>query len=105
MMTTDTQINTYHKYINLPFTISPLPNFSQQGDKVLHYYINDYPFYPMEEWFNDLGLTLLIKEVFYTPPGGKIPIHTDHASYTNHAKINMTWGPNEGVTQLSLIHI
>ena len=74
MMTTDTQINTYHKYINLPFTIAPLPNFNQQGDKVLHYYINDYPFYPMEEWFNDLGLTLLIKEVFYTPPGGKLSL-------------------------------
>ena len=98
-MTMDTQINTYHKYLNLPFTIAPLPNFSQQGNKVLHYYINDYPFYPMEDWFNDLGLTLFIKEVFYTPPGGKIPIHTDHASYTNHAKINMTWGPDQGVTQ------
>jgi hypothetical protein len=64
MMTTGTQTNTYHKYINLPFTIAPLPNFSQQGNKVLHYYINDYPFYPMEEWFNDLGLTLFLKEVF-----------------------------------------
>ena len=29
----------------------------------------------------------------------KIPIHTDHGSYTMHAKINITWGPEEGVIQ------
>ena len=95
----DTQINTYHKYLNLPFNIDPLSDFTQQGDKALHYYINDSSFTFMKEWLNDLELTLFLTEVFYTPPFGKIPIHTDHASYTNHAKINITWGPDEGVTQ------
>ena len=95
----DTQINTYHKYLNLPFNIDPLSDFTQQGDKALHYYINDSSFTFMKEWLNNLELKLFLTEVFYTPPFGKIPIHTDHASYTNHAKINITWGPDEGVTQ------
>jgi hypothetical protein len=98
-MMMDTVINTYHRYLNLPFTIGPLPFFREQGNQIRHFYINDYPFYPMEELFSDLGLILHLKEVFYTPPFSKIPIHTDHGHYTNHAKINMTWGPEEGVIQ------
>ncbi len=91
--------NWYHRYINLPFTIAPLDIFKKNGSKVKHFYINDYPFYPVEDWFNDLGLTLGLKEVFYTPPYSKIPIHTDHGMYTHHAKINITWGPDDGVIQ------
>ena len=99
MTMTDTQTNCYHRYLNLPFNISPLPIFKEQGDTVKHFYINDYPFYPMECFMDDLGLILMLKEVFYTPPFSKIPIHTDHGMYTNHAKINMTWGPEEGMIQ------
>ncbi len=99
-MTMDTATkNWYHRYINLPFTIAPLDIFKKHGSQVKHFYINDYPFYPVEDWFNDLGLTLALKEVFYTPPYSKIPIHTDHGMYTMHAKINITWGPEEGVIQ------
>lgn len=95
----DTAINVYHRYLNLPFTIGPLDIFKHCDNQIKHFYINDYPFYPMEELFSDLGLILHLKEVFYTPPFSKIPIHTDHGYYTNHAKINMTWGPDEGVIQ------
>lgn len=94
-----TVTNWYHRYLNLPFTIGPLDMFKEEGKRIKHFYINDYPFYPVEEWFNDLGLILALKEVFYTPPHSKIPIHTDHGAYTHHAKINITWGPEEGVIQ------
>ena len=94
-----TATNWYHRYLNLPFTIGPLDMFKEEGTQIKHFYINDYPFYPVEEWFNDLGLILALKEVFYTPPHSKIPIHTDHGAYTHHAKINITWGPEEGVIQ------
>ena len=95
----DTQTNNYHRYLNLPFTIEPLPIFKEQGNKVRHFYVNDYPSPLIEELFSDLGLILNHKEVFYTPPFSKIPIHTDHGHYTNHVKINITWGPEEGVIQ------
>lgn len=95
----DISNNWYHRYLKLPFTISPPPFFKDHGSSIKHFYINDYPFYPVEEWFNDLGLTLMLKEVFYTPPHSKIPIHTDHGMYTMHSKINITWGPEEGVIQ------
>ena len=91
--------NWYHRYLNLPFTISPLSIFKEEGKTIKHFYINDYPIYPAEDWFNDLGIILALKEVFYTPPNSKIPIHTDHGRYTHHAKINITWGPEEGVIQ------
>ena len=92
-------INTYHKYLNLPFIVNPLPDFNNQGDKALHFHVNEHSFHDMENWLSDLGLSIFLKEVFYTPPFGKIPIHTDHPRYTNHAKINMTWGPDKGVIQ------
>ena len=99
MMTMDTATNWYHRYLNLPFKLSPLEQFKHQPKDIKHFYINDYPFYPVEDWFTDLGLTLMLKEVFYTPPFSKIPIHTDHGMYTMHTKINITWGPDEGVIQ------
>ena len=95
----DKETNCYHRYLNLPFEISPPSMFEEQGDEVKHFYINDHPFPSMESLFNKLGLILHLKEVFYTPPHSKIPIHTDHGRYTNHGKINVTWGPDEGVTQ------
>ena len=91
--------NWYHRYLNLPFTISPLSIFKEEGKTIKHFYINDYPIYPAEDWFNDLGIILALQEDFYTPPNSKIPIHTDHGRYTHHAKINITWGPEEGVIQ------
>ena len=45
---------------------------------------------------------MALKEVFYTPPHSKIPIHTDHGAYTHHAKINITWGPEEGDTMVEV---
>ena len=90
-------INTYHKYLNLPFKVEPLPMFSELGNDIIHEYVDHYQNSDMDEWVDSLGFYIVRKEVFYTPPHQKIPIHTDHQSYTNHVKINMTWGPDEGV--------
>jgi hypothetical protein len=91
--------NKYHRYLNLPFEIEPLEIFKNLGSEIKHFYINDYTFPLVKELFDDLKIVLYLKEVFYTPPFSKIPIHTDHGTYTNHAKINITWGPEEGVIQ------
>jgi hypothetical protein len=91
--------NKYHRYLNLPFEIIPPEEFKKHGNIIRHHYINRIPFPQVDEWFHSLNLKCHLKECFYTPPHLKIPIHTDHASYTNHAKINLTWGPEEGVIQ------
>jgi len=91
--------NHYHRYLNLPFQINPLKKFKEQGDQIQHHLIKTAPFPQVDQWFHSLNLKCYLKECFYTPPHSKIPIHTDHSSYTNHAKINVTWGPKEGVIQ------
>ena len=85
--------------MNLPFQINPLKKFKEQGDQIQHHLINTAPFPQVDQWFHSLNLKCYLKECFYTPPHSKIPIHTDHSYYTNHAKINVTWGPKEGVIQ------
>jgi hypothetical protein len=91
--------NKYHRYLKLPFEIIPPKQFKKHGEIIRHHYINRIPFPEVEKWLYGLDLRCFLKECFYTPPFSKIPIHTDHASYTNHAKINITWGPEEGVMQ------
>ena len=92
--------NRCHRYLNLPFVIEPLSYFDEVGNQLRHDYIYDVTNYTdFDAWLNIFGCNLFMGEVFYTPPYGKIPIHTDHSSYTNHVKINMSWGPEEGVTQ------
>lgn len=91
--------NIYHRYLDLPFEIKPPDFFQECGDIVIHRNLNHLDYPDIDSFFDDLGLRRQIRECFYTPPFGKIPIHTDHGSYTNHAKINVTWGPEEGVIQ------
>lgn len=92
-------MNNYHRYLNLPFKINPPDFFNHCGSTIYHQYIDDYKCVDMDNFLSDLDLICYLTECFYTPPNSKIPIHTDHASYTNHAKINVTWGPEEGVIQ------
>ena len=93
-------MNICHRYINLPFIIEPLSYFNEVGNQIRHDYIYDVSSYSeFQSWLETFGLDLFVAEVFYTPPGGKIPIHTDHSTFSNHVKINVTWGPEEGVTQ------
>lgn len=92
--------NVYHRYLNLPFEIKP-PKFfeEEQGNTIKHYVLDDLDYPDIDNFFSQFNLMCGRKECFYTPPYGKVPIHTDHESYTNHIKINITWGPEEGVIQ------
>jgi hypothetical protein len=94
--------NLYHRYINLPFEIA------KPSDEILTYNKNLKTFQniplmeiyrcePMETWLASFGLQILWQEVFYTPPNHRGPIHTDYNDYTNHTKLNITWGTNESV--------
>ena len=92
-------MNIYHRYMSIPIVIEPLSYFNEVGDVMKHEYIYDTSSFLLSNWLNTIGLSLYMGEVFYTPPRSKISIHTDHSSFTNHVKINKTWGPEEGVTQ------
>lgn len=91
--------NIYHRYLNLPFEIAP-PDFFSKDEKIVKHHVLDHLKYPQVDAFlGQFGLVNCRTEAFYTPAHGKVPIHTDHATYTHHAKINITWGPDEGVLQ------
>jgi len=100
-------MNHYHRYLKLPFDIKPPKEFDGGGDTVRHMQLAaaDQPgmiepseYMPeVNEWFESLGLKFMRVDCFYTPPQGKLGIHTDLPFFSHHAKINITWGPEEGV--------
>lgn len=95
--------NHFHRYINLPFTIPKPSHFDIDHDQPKHQaYLDLESEYckPMLSWLNTLGLKCDFVESFYTPAhGGSIPPHTDNAVLTDMVKINITWGPDQGVTR------
>jgi hypothetical protein len=92
-------MNRYHRYLTLPFTINPPKIFENFGETARHIELDDYDHTRMNEFLSQFNLKVHIVECFYTPPFSKIPIHTDLPEYTDHVKINITWGPKEGVMQ------
>jgi hypothetical protein len=93
--------NICHRYLNLPFSIAkPDIDYSvyeKWGNFDLNYKHQDEN---IQSWFSDLGLTCGKIEVFYTPPGGCLPIHADDYDEKkrrpeDHVKINITFGPEE----------
>ena len=90
--------NRFHRYLNLPFEIAKHSMFDQFPDQMKHVDINDYCDKNIDKWLSSLGLEVRHTEVFYTPPNnGALPIHCDDKTFTDHVKINITWGPPEGV--------
>lgn len=55
-------MNKYHRYINLPFEISPPFLFSNCGPQIEHHYINGFDCPEMDEFFKNLGLKCRLKE-------------------------------------------
>jgi len=102
--------NYYHRYLKLPFEITKPPIFDTDPGNITHVdltprhsgqtEVEQSPWDDTEvrEWIESLGLRLIHTEAFFTPPGQKIPIHTDDLD-RDHIKINLTWGPEEGVTR------
>ena len=91
--------NIYHRHLKLPFEITKHPDFNGIPNDMKHYDINDYVDTAMHDFHKGLGLYVRHTEIFYTPPGGNLPIHCDEPEITNHVKINKTWGPEEVVTR------
>lgn len=95
-------MNTYHRYLKLPFEFKK-PNFF---DKELAT-----PFIMMMERscvdknFLDWTAQFPVKisnviEAFYTPAmGGALPIHADYGKICDITKLNFTWGPDNSVTR------
>lgn len=91
--------NIFHRYMKLPFEITKHPLCDTTPDTVAHHDINPYRDSKIEDFNHSLGLITVHTEVFYTPPGGELPIHADDMVIDNRAKINITWGPPEGTVR------
>ena len=92
--------NIYHRHLKLPFGIKKYHLLMDTiPDSVQHVDINPYRDPKIEEFNSSLGLITVHTEVFYTPPGGELPIHADDVALDNRAKINITWGPPEGTVR------
>jgi hypothetical protein len=90
--------NKYHRYLNLPFEIAKPKMFNDFPSEMKHHDINDYIDADINSWLDTLNLHVGHTEVFYTPPnGGKLPIHSDETTLDDHVKINISWGPEQGV--------
>ena len=88
--------NIYHRYLNLPFEIKKPQCFEENPPDIKHIVDLDYDAQEMNLFLSTLGLRVAKCEAFYTPPGKKIPVHTDG---DNFVKINKTWGPELAVTR------
>ena len=98
--------NIYHRYLKLPFEIArpPVVAYEVSQDWKQTTLRGKYQDPNVEAWLEKLGLECLKTEVFYTPPNGSVPIHTDDYDNTSnspddHVKINMTWGAEEATVR------
>jgi hypothetical protein len=100
-------MNNYHRFINLPFDVPKPERFNHPADIFINYMGHEVVPAEMFPWLESLGLTLSnIVEGFYSGPnkGRKInvPVHNDQTTKPGEfdaVKINMTWGPQDSVTQ------
>lgn len=88
--------NIFHRYLNLPFDIRKYPLFETTPKQMRHHDITGYIDKNVNKFHQNLGLSIIHTEIFYTPAGQSIPIHADSVTLDNHVKINITFGPNEG---------
>ena len=89
-------MNTYHRYLNLPFEIAKHPLFDTVPTQIKHLDINPYRDLQIDKFHEKLGLIITHSEVFWTPAGASLPVHADGTTLDNRVKINITWGPEEG---------
>lgn len=91
-----------HQYLELPVMpeIDLFSLFPENPDKLNHVAID--PKTMLNKEFVDFieniaGLRVPSWEAFYTPPGGRIWIHSDSDKIDDFARLNMSWGPGEFV--------
>jgi|Laugresbdmm110sd_1035091.scaffolds.fasta_scaffold132152_2 hypothetical protein len=88
--------NVYHRYVDIP--CDPKIDLFSRTDYDPMYYrhvkVEKEEINPeLIDWFKQFDIQFVWFEAFYTPPyGGKIPIHTDTAEYSDVVKINWTFG-------------
>lgn len=90
--------NNFHRYLNLPFQISK-PEIFLESDVYQHFEMQSYYNKELVDWLSLFDLEISAIEAFHTPPNFKIDIHCDSSNLDDHVKINVTWGPEEGVTR------
>lgn len=91
--------NRYHRYLDLPFELKKPPICETTPEGLFHQ--------DLSEWFDPQLNKFLLPfnilpnnvEVFYTPGGKSLPIHVDDWMRDDHTKINISWGPEEGITR------
>lgn len=91
--------NIYHRYLKLPFELEAPALFEEHGNIVRHQVLDKLRHPEVDTFLRQFGLVCVRKEAIYTPPFGKLPIHIDHHAYTEKVKINLSWGPEEGVVR------
>ena len=93
--------NIYHRHLKLPFQIQKPLYFEKTFDTPHQKTFlkgEDHSNETITSWLKRIGCGIGAVECFYTPPSSSIPIHTDDLD-PDHVKINMTWGPEGGVTR------
>ena len=89
----------YHRYLDLPFTVSKPNEFIDKDHNEQLFFNNDIVPIQLKEFLNNIDLQSIHTEAFYTAPKDKIYIHCDTPELDNHVKINFTWGSNDSVTR------
>ena len=89
--------NRFHRYLNFSFDIQrPKECYGSQPEGT-HINFGSYRDPEIERIHEKLGIKTLHVETFYTPPNSSLPIHSDEWPMDGHVKINLTWGPDDGV--------
>lgn len=83
--------------MDLPFEIEKPEICNTTLTENYHADLTDVSNTEMFLFHDSLGLSINHCEVFYTPAGMSLPIHADATELNDKVKINITWGPDEGV--------
>jgi hypothetical protein len=95
--------NKYVTSLKLPFEIdtSGVDKVMAGYKNVEQYMIFPYPKADVDkkliEFIDSFGLFISHEEMFYTPPGSKLPIHVDQHVFSNMSKLNWVFGEGENV--------
>ena len=90
-------MNNLHCYLDLPFEIKKPDICNTTPSENFHTDLKDIDNAEMFLFHDRLGLSINHVEVFYTPAGMSLPIHADTTELNNKVKVNITWGPEEGL--------
>jgi len=99
-------MNTFHRFIKLPFDIPKPEMFNYPAESFISYLGPSVVPPEMPSWLESVGCTLSnVVEGFYSGPTSskiRVPIHNDQTTKPGEfdaIKINKTWGPKDSVTR------